>query len=144
MSVKVDKELMNQLAAAHDGTVEAVVKLKPAGTQIVSPPERTEKLTKRVLDRTSKKSGHTPERYNVFRNLGSFVVAANPGFIRELISQPEVSAVIANQQPGSALITPVKKKAVSSSQTKRQQKEPSKSPRRKSTKKPTKSTKRSG
>ena len=72
MAVKVDKELMNQLAAAHDGTVEAVVKLKPAGTQIVSPPERTEKLTKRVLDRTSKKSGHTPERYNVFRNLGSF------------------------------------------------------------------------
>jgi len=139
MPVKVDKELMNQLAAAHDGTVEAVVKLKPAGTQIVSPPERTERLTKRVLERTSKKSGHTPERYNVFRNLGSFVVAANPGFIRELMSQPEVSAVIANQQQGSALITPVKKRAVPSLQPKRQQSGPSKSARKKSTKKPTKS-----
>jgi hypothetical protein len=144
MAVKVDKELMNQLAAADDGTVEAVVKLKPAGTQIVSPPERTEKLTKRVLDRTSKKSGQEPQRYNVFRNLGSFVVAAKPGFIRELISQPEVSAVIANQQPGSAVIAPVKKRAVSSAQPKQQQSGPSKSARKKSTKKPTKSQKRSG
>ena len=144
MAVKVDKELMNQLAVADDGTVEAVVKLKPAGTQIVSPPERTEKLTKRLLDRTSKKSGHKPERYNVFRNLGSFVVAAKPGFIRELISQPEVSAVIANQQVGSAMIAPVKKKAVSSLHPKRQQNGPSKSTRKKSTKKPAKSRKRSG
>jgi hypothetical protein len=142
MPVKVDKELMNQLAAAHDGTVEAVVKLKPAGTQIVPAPERMEMLTKRVLDRTSKNSGHKPERYNVFRNLGSFVVAANPGFIRELISQPEVSAVIANQQVGSAMIAPVKKRAVSSLHPKRQQ--PSKSAQKKSTKKPAKSRKRSG
>ena len=142
MPVKVDKELMNQLAAAHDGTVEAVVKLKPAGTQIVPAPERMEKLTKRILDRTSKNSGHKPERYNVFRNLGSFVVAANPGFIRELISQPEVSAVIANQQVGSAMIAPVKKRAVSSSQPKRSG--PSKSAPKKSTKKPAKSRKRSG
>ena len=142
MPVKVDKELMNQLAAAHDGTVEAVVKLKPAGTQIVPAPERMEKLTKRVLDRTSKNSGHKPERYNVFRNLGSFVVAANPGFIRELISQPEVSAVIANQQVGSAMIAPVKKRAVSSLHPKRQT--PSKSAQKKSTKKPAKSRKRSG
>ena len=142
MAVKVDKELMNQLAAAHDGTVEAVVKLKPSGTQIVPAPERMEKLTKRVLDRTSKNSGHKPERYNVFRNLGSFVVAANPGFIRELISQPEVSAVIANQQVGSAMIAPVKKRAVSSLHPKRQK--PSKSAQKKSTKKPAKSRKRSG
>jgi hypothetical protein len=112
MAPKVDPELTRQLKTADDTNVEAVIQLKPGNSQVVPTPEQTEQTTKQILERTKERCGHSPDRYNVFRNLGSFVVSAKPAFIQELISQPEVQAVVANQQPGSALIPPVKKRPV--------------------------------
>jgi len=111
-STKTDPELIRQLnnTTASEQTIEAVVRLLPDdASQIVPSPERTEKLTQQILNRVKKRVGSSETRYNVFKNLGSFVVSANPAFLRELISQPEVAAAVANQQPGSALIPPVKK-----------------------------------
>jgi hypothetical protein len=109
---KTDTELAKQLKSAtkENNLVEAVVKLKPdVPSEIVPSAERTEELTNRVLERVKKQSGQSASRYNVFRNLGSFVVSAHPTFIQELIRQPEVGSIIANQQPGSAMIPPIRK-----------------------------------
>lgn len=119
LSAKTDAELMKQLnkASASEKAVEAVVRLKPDdASQIVPAAERTEELAKQLLERVGRQSGKSVSRYNVFRNLGSFVVSAHPAFIRELMSQPEVASVLANQQPGSALIPPIKKAPVPSTQ----------------------------
>ncbi|HSE23585.1 MAG TPA: hypothetical protein VLB68_18095 [Pyrinomonadaceae bacterium] len=102
------KQLKN--AASDDKLVEAVVRLRPEDpSQIVPPAERTEEITTNLLERVKKESGQAASRYNVFRNLGSFVVSAHPAFIEELIRQPEVVSIVANQQPGSAMIPPIKK-----------------------------------
>ncbi|MDQ2975676.1 MAG: hypothetical protein M3R69_09740 [Acidobacteriota bacterium] len=109
---KKDPELLRQLDDAHSGKslIEAVVRVKPDdASQIVPSPERTEELTKTVLKRVEKQIGKSAARYNVFKNLGSFAVSADPDFLRELMSQPEVAAVVANRQPQGALIEPVKK-----------------------------------
>jgi hypothetical protein len=115
---KIDPELIRQLeetAANEQHTVEAVIRLKPDdASQIVPTPERTEALTKELLERVKKQVGKPALRYNVFKNLGSFVVSAPSSFIRELISQPEVAAAVANQQPGTAAIPPVKKATLES------------------------------
>src|ERR1700704_4911467 len=98
---KIDPELLRQLkdTAADARTVEAVVRLQPDDpTQIVPAPERTAELVSQLLDRVKQRVGSKEARYNIFRNLGSFVVSANPEFIRELISQPEVATVAANRQ----------------------------------------------
>ena len=103
---------MKQLktAASDEKLVEAVVRLRPDDpSQIVPPAERTEELTTQLLERVQKESGQAVSRYNVFRNLGSFVVSAHPTFIEQLIRQPEVVSIVANQQPGSAMIPPIKK-----------------------------------
>lgn len=108
---KTDTELVKQLktAATEEKLVEAVVRLKPEDpSQIVPHAERMEELTNRLLERVQKESGEAPSRYNVFRNLGSFVVSAHPSFIEHLIEQPEVRSIMANQQPGSALIQPIR------------------------------------
>ena len=110
---KIDPELSRQLngVAASDQPVEAVVRLHPDDpSEIVPSPERTEELAKTVLRRVGKRLGNLKTRYNVFKNLGSFVVSAPPEVLRELISQPEVAAAVANRQPGSALIPPINKK----------------------------------
>jgi hypothetical protein len=115
LNTRTDVELVRQLeqAAASKTPVEAVVRLKPDdASQIVPDAERTEAITKQLLERVGKHSGKKATRYNVFRNLGSFVVSADAGFIRELMSQPEVASIAANQQPGSALIEPINKKPV--------------------------------
>src|SRR5262249_24377153 len=112
MAPKVDPQLAKVLKTADDKNVEAVIKLKPRDSQVVPTPEQTEHTTKQILERTKQRSGHSPDRYNVFRNLGSFVVSAEPAVIQELISQPEVQAVVANQQPVSALIPSIKRKPV--------------------------------
>jgi hypothetical protein len=115
LGAKTDPELLRQLqdTAAGASPVEAVVRLRPDDpTQIVPSPERTEELVRQVLDRVKQRVGSKESRYNVFRNLGSFVLSANPEFIRELISQPEVATVAANRQSESAVIAPVKKARV--------------------------------
>ena len=109
---KTDAELVKQLDQASDSEdlIEAVVRLRPDDpSQIVPAAERTEELTNHLLERVKKESGQAASRYNVFRNLGSFVVSAPPAFIRQLMSQPEVASVMANQQPGTALIPPIRK-----------------------------------
>ena len=113
---KIDPELTRQLemtAASQDKKVEAVIRLKPEdASQVVPAPERTESLTNQLMERVHEQIGESATRYNVFRNLGSFVVSAPPSFIRELISQPEVASAVANQQPGSAAMPPVEKRPV--------------------------------
>jgi hypothetical protein len=125
---KIDPELVKQLdatAASQDTKVEAVIRLKPDdASQIVPAPEKTETLASDLMERVKGQVGKSATRYNVFRNLGSFVVSAHPSFIRELISQPEVASAVANQQPESAAIPPVEKRPVPAG----------KAPRRKSTK----------
>jgi hypothetical protein len=119
---KTDPELVRQLneATADGGAVEAVVKLHPDDpTEIVPSPERTEALTRQVLHRVKKRVGSSETRYNVFRNLGSFVVSAPREFVRELIAQPEVASAMANRQSESPLIAPVKRSVVPTGQSKR-------------------------
>lgn len=131
----IDPELVKQLdkAAAEEQPVEAVIRLKPDNAaDIVPTAERTEEITKQLLARVKKQIGVGANQYNVFRNLGSFVVSAPPNFIRELISQPEVAAVVANQQPGSAYIEPIKKAPVNNLAS------PKSTSRRKGTKAPAK------
>jgi hypothetical protein len=112
LSRKIDAELLKQLDAASnsDEMVEAVVRLKPEDpSQIVPAPERTEELTNQLLERVKQQAGKAVHRYNVFKNLGSFVLSAHPTLIRQLMAQPEVASVLANQQQGSALIPPIRK-----------------------------------
>src|SRR5881628_3865458 len=114
-SAKADPELIRQLngTEASKEDIAAVVRLQPDDpSQIVPSPERTEELTQKILERVKKKVGSSESRYNVFKNLGSFVVSAEPEFLRELISQPEVAAAVANKQPEGTVIAPVEKATV--------------------------------
>ena len=115
-SAKADPELIRQLNGTESSKedIAAVVRLQPDDpSQIVPSPERTEELTQKILERVKKKVGSSESRYNVFKNLGSFVVSAEPEFLRELISQPEVAAAVANQQPEGTVIAPVEKVSIS-------------------------------
>ena len=115
MIEKSDPELLRQLGEEGDdaqGPVVAVVRLMPEDpSQIVPPPERTAEIARSVIERVKEKVEGF-ERHNVFQNLGYFVIAASRPFLRELISQPEVAKVIANQQPGSAEVKPVRQRPV--------------------------------
>ena len=120
---KTDPELVKQLettAASQDNEVEAVIRLKPDdASQVVPTAERTEALTNQLIDRVKGQVGKSAVRFNVFRNLGSFVVAAPQSFIRELITQPEVASAVANRQPESAAMPPVETKPLPTRKTQR-------------------------
>ena len=110
---KIDPTLRSQLnaVAADDEHVEAVVRLCPDRPgEIVPSPERTQELAIRIIRRVGKRVGNPSTRHNIFSNLGSFVISAPRHFLRELIQQPEVAAVVANRQTGEALIPPIDKK----------------------------------
>jgi hypothetical protein len=93
---KVDRELRRQLETTA-APVEAVVMLRQSPEEIAADPDRTEALAKKVIDRVTKQVRSGPKVVNVFRNMGSFLVAAEPEFVRELIDQPEVASVVANR-----------------------------------------------
>jgi hypothetical protein len=120
---KIDPELMKQLdatAASQDDKVEAVIRLRPDdASQIVPAPEQTESLANDLIERVKGQVGESETHYNVFRNLGSFVVSAPPSFIRELICQPEVAAAVANRQPESAAMPPVETRPVTARKARR-------------------------
>jgi hypothetical protein len=107
--VKVDPELVKQInnVAADDESVEAIFMLRPDDPkQIAAPPERTEELTKQILQRVEAQVGSGPNRVNIFRNLGTFTVSAKPAFLRELLTQPGLASAMANKQQGQAYIQP--------------------------------------
>lgn len=113
-----DPELTRQidLASTKDDAVEAVFILSPDDpSEVVPSSERTEKLTRQVLERVKKSVGRREKKVNIFRNMGSFVVSADPTFLRELMSQPEIAGAMANRQPGAASFGSVKKRIVRSS-----------------------------
>ena len=105
---KIDPELTRQIdkaaleVSAHGGTVEAVVMLRQTPDQIAADPDRTEALALEILNRVKERVGSGAKTVNVFRNLGSFVVAADPGFLRELVAQPEIASALANRRPQEA------------------------------------------
>ncbi len=101
MSGRADPELTQQLdrAAAADTTVEAVFVLRPPRGRPAPNPAQTDALARELVDRVRDSTGRSPHDVHVFRNLGRFVVAADPSFIRELLAQPEVDAALANRRP---------------------------------------------
>jgi hypothetical protein len=113
-TAKIDPALATELDAADAGDtmVEAVVRLHRDATTGPLKPEVTESRAQELIQRVHQDVGADPQLVNVFRNLGSFVVVAVPGFIRHLISQPEVESAVANRRPGSGMIKPVSKRPV--------------------------------
>lgn len=102
---RIDPRLLAQLDAGAgvkaSALVEAVVQLQPAAVGEVAPaPERTEAIVRSVLARVTMKLGLEPADFNVFPNLGSFLIAASRAYLRELLDQPEVQAAVANR-PGA-------------------------------------------
>jgi hypothetical protein len=108
----VDKELSQMLDASGDDSqpVEAVFRLRPEAGQVLIDPGVAEQTTKQVLERAEQTSGQRAHDYNVFRNLGSFMVSAPASLIRAIIQQPEIGGALANRQRGGAKIEPVAKR----------------------------------
>ncbi|HEX8915331.1 MAG TPA: hypothetical protein VF796_23460 [Humisphaera sp.] len=105
---KTDPELIRQLdEAADDATVEAVLGLQPAGAgQGVLPPQGTEAIVSRVIERVRETVGAGPVRVKVFRNLASFAVSAPASFVRHLLEQAEVRSARSNRRSQDVQIRP--------------------------------------
>jgi hypothetical protein len=114
---RVDPELIAQVSAAATRSqpiVEAVIRVRPEDpAQPAASPERTEAIARQLVERVGKETGAAAERVNVFRNLGTFAVAASPEFVKTLYRQPEVASAMANRPRGGALIPPVAKRPAS-------------------------------
>lgn len=83
------------------------MRLKPrVAPDLALPPLETERTARAVVERVADRMGVEPTRLNVFRNLGAFSVCATPSFIRELLSQPEVLAAVANRSGEDFSIRP--------------------------------------
>ena len=112
---KTDPELLRQLEQAKSGgtEVQAVFALRPPdSSQKFLTPDQTQVMVENLLRRLQQETGETPRDYNIFKNLGSFVVAASPTFIRKLLEQDEIASAVANRQPGGAFIPPRNKRSV--------------------------------
>jgi hypothetical protein len=95
------EEMLDESAASRD-LVEAVFQLRSPGDAPAPTPDETEAIARDVIARAQKEAGATVDALNVFRNLGSFVVRAEPALVREIINAPEISTAVANRQPESA------------------------------------------
>lgn len=101
MDNRVDPELVKQInEAAADAKIGAVIRISPPSPDMVAPtPEETERIAHDLLDRAQKRESSHAADYNVFRNLGYFVVSATPAYLKALIDEPEVANALPNR-PG--------------------------------------------
>jgi hypothetical protein len=103
---KVDPELRRQLsgaAVAEAKPVEAILRLRPTPrSAIAPPPQATRQLAELVVSRVAEELGATEGDYdfNVFPNLGYFVLVAPPVFVERVVDQPEVASASANRRKG--------------------------------------------
>jgi len=98
---KADDELRRQLQESEeaDRPVEAVFILRRPDDGVL-PPDQVQGLADQLIDKVQIETGSKIDDQNVFRHMGSFVVAARPEIIRRLLEQPEIESAIANRQPG--------------------------------------------
>ena len=107
MKAPIPTELLEQIENAGDGTVQAIIQLRPAEKPDSIPTsEETKELATSVLARVTAKVGHEPTRVNVLRNIATVVVEGDAGFLRSLIQQPEVISVMPNRTCESPFIAP--------------------------------------
>lgn len=102
---KIDPALTRALSTASSSgqRVQAVFKLRPPSSAAGKPSAaETQALVERVMSRVRSRAGIREKDYNVFPFLRSFVVDAEPHFIEELLTEPEVAAAVVNRQPSSA------------------------------------------
>jgi hypothetical protein len=102
---RIDPELRRQLdgaAAAEASAVEAVLRLRSTTRSLAPPPEATRDIAELLVNRVAAELGVTSEEYdyNVFPNLGYFVLSASPGFVARVLDQPEVASASANRRKG--------------------------------------------
>jgi hypothetical protein len=64
-------------------------------------PDQVDSVVKTVLNRVEDETGEKPADYNVFGNLGSFIVDAPREFIQKLTEQREIESAVANVQSQS-------------------------------------------
>jgi chaperonin cofactor prefoldin len=96
-------ELRRQLEAAKSDNeeVQAVVSLQPpAAAQRFLTPDQTVELTQRLLRQVEQETGQAPTDFNIFENLGSFVVSASPEFIERMLQHDEVATAVPNRPSG--------------------------------------------
>jgi hypothetical protein len=106
---RIDPELLRQLDehAAAGRPIEAVFTLRTGrSVQKAGKATDTRSAVEALLQRVEAQVGVGPDEYNVFQNLGAFVVVAPPRFVRELMSQDEIATATANRQPSSMMIPP--------------------------------------
>lgn len=105
-------ELIEQLAAAGDSLVRAVVQLRPTeqpAKEAISGGDFGA-LARQVLDRVAETVGHTAKRTNILRNTESIILEADPAFLREMIKQPEIVSALPSQTKESMSMPPVRKR----------------------------------
>jgi hypothetical protein len=99
MTAKTHDKLIRQIEsaeAANEG-VEAVFSIRsPDPSQQFATPEQTESVVKSLIQRLEVETGESPSDYNIFKNLGSFAVAASPRFMRRMLDQSEIASALAN------------------------------------------------
>jgi hypothetical protein len=98
--LKLDGKLAEQLAAADaEAPVEAVFLLRGTGERHIPPADQIKQLATDIINRAGAAAGGaTPEAVNIFKHVGSFLVAAKPRLIVELLKQPEIASAMANEQ----------------------------------------------
>ncbi len=98
---KVDPELRRQLkdATAESAAVQAVFKLRSAIE--ARPPAEVQKEAQELLDRVSAKTGKSPERVNILKNLGMFALEAPADYIDGVLEEEGVESAVANQAAAS-------------------------------------------
>ena len=98
----------------HPVTVEQHwVRLRPKDpSEVATSPKETESLTRELVDRVQARAGKPAQSVKVLGNLGAFLVTAEPEFIQELRTQPEVASVARASEPNLGLIRPVESKPV--------------------------------
>jgi hypothetical protein len=116
LSGKTDSLLMQQLdqPKSSDELVQAWFRLKSGDSadSASSSPEEITSLANSLVQRVKDQLGVEVQSIHVLPNLNSFMIAAHPAFVRELIRQPEVESARSTNVPGLGLIQPVKSQPV--------------------------------
>src|SRR6266849_10117238 len=108
-SARIDPALRAELegASSEAAPIAAVIKLKPDSAGHVSlPPEETQRITEKVLERVREHAGAREHDYYVLDMLGAFNLVAPAHFVVELLKQPEVSSCMSAESEDSAYIPP--------------------------------------
>jgi len=110
--ISPDLEVALDQAAANTEPLVVAYQLRGARGELIPRADEMDALVAKVVQDATQETNANPERQNILRNVGSFIIKGKANLHRALIARPEIKAAILSRSGEPPVRLPVRRRGM--------------------------------